>query len=115
MRGRLDFVCVPSVDVISLPQEKGRLLSQALGDFLKNALVHGGHRVEIKFWVDEQDTAHMQVCDDGPGFDASVLNDPLTSLNALQRRAVAAGGDLRKVPGPEPACLRLTLPIRGRK
>ncbi|MFE0389615.1 hypothetical protein ACFW1F_36975 [Streptomyces bungoensis] len=115
MRGRLDFVCVPSVDVISLPQEKGRLLSQALGDFLKNALVHGGHRVEIEFWVDERDTAHLQVCDDGPGFDASVLNDPLTSLHALQRRTVAAGGDLHKDPSPNPCCVRLTLPIRGPK
>jgi hypothetical protein len=113
VRDRISIEGVPSVDVITLPQAVATLLSNALGDLLKNSLMYGAKRVWIKFEL-TGDNAVLEISDDGPGFSPSILDDASNSLHALRSRAREFRGDLVPLTPPAAiagAALRLTFVV----
>ena len=87
----------------------GILIDRALGDLLKNAVVHGAQTV----WVRMETRTGMlvlEIADDGPGFDEAVMDDPGTSLHRLRGSARELGGDLRR-SGHLPRGSRLMLSV----
>ena len=85
----------------------GILIDRALGDLLKNAVVHGGQTVWVRM-ATQNGMLVLEVTDDGPGFDEAVLDDPGTSLHRLRASARELGGDLRR-SGHQPRGSRLVL------
>lgn len=85
----------PRVGGRTVSQTVGRLLDRALGDLLTNAVVHGAQSTRIRF-SPEQGQLVLEIFDDGPGFDDSVLDTQGKSLHDLRRSARKLGGDLTK-------------------
>ena len=107
----LDIAESPRPGHLSLPRPLAQMVQRTLGDLLKNCTQHKAARVEIRFWTDEK-SLRLEVADDGPGFDAAVLDDPATSLHRLRADARTLGGDLVCEPVvPHGARLMLTLPL----
>ena len=73
----------------------GKLIDRALGDLLKNAVLHGGTTVWVRM-TPRDGMLVLEVADDGPGFDEAVMDDAGTSLYRLRAKARELGGDLRK-------------------
>lgn len=109
--GVLRFTETPRVGVLTVPRSVGVLVSHALGDLLKNAALHGGMTVAVCAESGGQQLK-LEVRDDGPGLDASVLEDETRSLARLRGAARALGGDLTAPPSADGALVRLTVPLR---
>jgi len=56
-----------SVDELCLPLKQGMSLAMLINELVNNAVKHGGHTVELRLTV-EEDEVTLEVCDDGPGF-----------------------------------------------
>lgn len=88
----------------------GTLIDRALGDLLKNAVVHGATTVWVRMAL-QNGMLVLEVADDGPGFDEAVMDDPGTSLHRLRASARELGGDLRKYSrSPRGSQLVLSVP-----
>lgn len=98
--GALTLTETPRVGALTVRRAVGILVSRALGDLLSNAGVHGASSAAVRMAVGTTGL-HLEVSDDGPGLDGSVLDDPARSLHRLRAAARAAGGDLttRSAPG----------------
>jgi hypothetical protein len=81
----------------TVSSEVGRLLNQALGDLLKNAVDAHASTIWITLEV-AQGRFILSVSDDGPGFDNAVLDDPTRSLYRLRQSARELGGELQRHP-----------------
>jgi signal transduction histidine kinase len=111
--GLIDIAESPRIGARTVSQPVGRLFDRSLGDLLKNTTLHGAKTVWIRF-SSVPDELVLQVLDDGPGFDADMLNDPGRSLGLLRRSARELGGDLVMRPrAPRGSHLILTLPDAG--
>jgi signal transduction histidine kinase len=90
----------------------GALIDRALGDLLKNAVVHGAATVWVRM-APQDDMLVLEVADDGPGFDEAVMDNAGTSLYRLRAKARELGGDLTKSSRlPRGSQLILTVPAR---
>jgi signal transduction histidine kinase len=89
----------------------GTLIDRALGDLLKNAVVHGAATVWVRM-APLDDMLLLEVADDGPGFDEAAMDNPGTSLHRLREKARELGGDLVKA-ARSPHGSRLTLTVPG--
>jgi hypothetical protein len=88
----------------------GTLIDRALGDLLKNAVVHGAATAWVRM-APLDDMLLLEVADDGPGFDEAVMDNPGTSLHRLRAKARELGGDLVKAArSPRGSRLTLTVP-----
>jgi hypothetical protein len=88
----------------------GTLIDRALGDLLKNAVVHGAATVWVRM-APLDDMLVLEVADDGPGFDEAIMDNPGTSLHRLREKARELGGDLvRAARSPRGSRLTLTVP-----
>jgi hypothetical protein len=88
----------------------GMLIDRALGDLLKNAVLHGAATVWVRM-ASQDDMLVLEVADDGPGFDEAVMDNAGTSLHRLREKARELGGDLRKAARPpQGSLLILTVP-----
>ncbi|MDG4768041.1 hypothetical protein O7632_28700 [Solwaraspora sp. WMMD406] len=84
---------VPQVDVMTVAQPTGALLSRALGDLLKNSITHGATCVWIDFRADAG-LVYLEVADNAPPFPLRAADDPTGSLFKLREALRRAGGDL---------------------
>jgi hypothetical protein len=103
---------VPRVDVITVAQPTGALLSRALGDLLKNSITHGATSVWIDFRVGAG-LAHLEVADDAPPFPPRAADDPTGSLFKLREALRRAGGGLileASTSDSERKAARVTIP-----
>jgi len=90
----------------------GKLIDRALGDLLKNAVVHGAATVWVRM-TQQEDNLVLEIADDGPGFDDAVMDNDGTSLHRLRARARELGGDLIRLPrSPHGSKLIMTVPTR---
>lgn len=110
--GKLDILEAPRVGLISVARPVGILISRAMGDLLKNVVVHGGDSVRIRYDLDECDIVELEVEDNGGGFDAAVLDDAATSLHSLRVDARWLGGDLTMDRTDGRTMMRLTVPLQ---
>jgi len=100
----------PRVGGRTVSQAVGRLVDRALGDLLTNAVVHGAKTARIRFSPAEGQLV-LEVFDDGPGFDDSILDAQGKSLNDLRQSARKLGGELtRRSREPRGSHLILTVP-----
>lgn len=106
-------ISVPSVGAMSVSGPVAKMLDRAIGDLLANIADHAqATAVDISFEVAD-DMGVLVISDDGIGFLASVLDDPVTSLGRLRADLRQMGGDLVLVSRPAPgAQLRLAIPLR---
>ena len=81
----------------TVSSEVGRLLNQALGDLLKNAVDAHASTIWITLEVAEGQFV-LSISDDGPGFENAVLDDPSRSLHRLRQKARELGGELQRHP-----------------
>jgi hypothetical protein len=89
------LVKLPRVGGISVPQPTARIISDILGDTLKNVVVHANATtVEVGFKL-AGNAIRLAVQDDGIGFPSTVIEDPNTTLHSLRENIREAGGDLR--------------------
>ncbi|RSM42684.1 ATP-binding protein [Amycolatopsis balhimycina DSM 5908] len=110
--GRLKIVESPRVGALTVVRPIGALISRALGDLLKNVVVHGGDTVRIRCSVHDFTSVTVEVVDNGPGFAAAVLDDPAKSLHRLRADARRLGGDLERYTDDGETGMRLSLPLR---
>lgn len=88
----------------------GILIDRALGDLLKNAVVHGAQTAWVRM-APQNGMLVLEVADDGPGFDEAVMDDPGTSLHRLRASARELGGELWKTGrSPRGSLLVLSVP-----
>ena len=99
----------PRLGARTAPALAGRLLDRALGDLLKNAVIHGARSVQVEFTSEGGDLI-LNIIDDGPGFDSRVLDDPGKTVSQLRQSARDLRGDLTVKSG-NPHGSRLTLVI----
>jgi signal transduction histidine kinase len=87
----------------------GILIDRALGDLLKNAVLHGASTAWVRM-TQQDELLVIEIGDDGPGFDESVMDNTGTSLYRLRASARERGGDLRRLPrSPRGSTLVLTV------
>lgn len=108
--GTLQLIETPRVGALTVPRSIGVLVSRALGDLLKNAVLHGGHTVAVRAEIEHKEL-QLEVSDNGPGFNESILEDDNCSVARLRRAARDLGGDLIAPPVAAGAVLRLTVPL----
>ena len=108
--GTLTLAETPRVAALTVPKSAGVLISRALGDLLKNAMLHGGQVVSISAHT-EGDQLRLEIKDDGPGFDPALLEDETLSVARLRCAAKGLGGDLVATPTGQGSTLRLTVPL----
>lgn len=95
--GVLALTETPRIGALTVPREVGVLVGRALGDLLKNAVVHGASSASVRLRT-EAGRLELEICDDGPGLPVGVLDDPSRSLHLLRAAARAAAGDLTTRP-----------------
>ena len=84
---------VSEIDDISLTAEKAASLALLVSECVSNAVKHGRGEIEV-ILCREQETARLEVCDDGAGFPPDF--DPRRAANTgLQLIESAARWDLR--------------------
>jgi CheY-like chemotaxis protein/anti-sigma regulatory factor (Ser/Thr protein kinase) len=96
------------------------LLFEGVRELLFNAVKHAGvDRVDVKLALGPGDTIHIQVSDDGVGFDPATLHDKNQQqtglgLFTIRERLALLGGhlDIQTVPG-KGSRFTLTLPRTG--
>lgn len=93
------LVRLPRIGGVTVPREVGVLVSDILGDLLKNVIRHSGAAVVTIDFAMNHDVARISVADDGVGFDTALLTKG-SSLSSLRRLIQASGGDLRLVSRP---------------
>lgn len=99
----------PNVGARTVSPRVAGLLARTLGDLLKNAVVHGATSVRIDFSA-AAGRVILEVIDDGPGFDARLLDEPAVTLHSLRNSARELGGDLTATSSPDGSRLTLALP-----
>ena len=82
----VDVDAAPDAVALAEPARLGRILSNILG----NAAAHGGHRVVVRAWR-EDDCVVTTITDDGPGIPANDL-DRIFDRFAKSDRSRASGG-----------------------
>lgn len=112
--GKLVFTERPRVGVLTVTHPVGRLINRALGDLLKNVLLHGGRQVKVSCSVLDDSLLVLKVLDNGPGFDPTVLDDPAKSLSSLRDDARSLNGDLTRDDVDEWNRMKLTVPLLSR-
>jgi hypothetical protein len=85
----------PRIGARTVRRPVGVLIDRALGDLLKNSVVHGAKTVWVRMAADNAMLV-LEIADDGPGFDEAVMDDPGISLHRLRASARELGGDLRR-------------------
>lgn len=110
--GRLTIAESPRIGALTVVRPIGALISRALGDLLKNVVVHGGDTVRIRCTVHDFTSVTVEIIDNGPGFAAAVLDDPAKSLHRLREDARRLGGDLAQFTEHGETGMRLSLPLR---
>ncbi|CRK59282.1 hypothetical protein [Alloactinosynnema sp. L-07] len=108
--GVLDLTETPRVGALTVVRPVGVMVSRALGDLLKNAVLHGGRSVTVRLKFDAV-SLEMDVVDNGPGLAAAVLQDDTRSLARLRVAALELGGDLTVLPCDAGAHVRLLIPL----
>jgi signal transduction histidine kinase len=109
--GSLQIMESPRVGILTVAGPIGVLISRALGDLLKNAVVHGGHEVRINCLIDDDGHLSLTVTDDGAGFDPVVMDDPSKSLYRLRSDAKSLGGDVVPHMTDQGTTMTLTVPL----
>jgi hypothetical protein len=108
--GLIDLAQTPRSGARTVSAPVGTLIDRALGDLLKNAVLHGAAATWIRL-TQAGDLLVLEVDDDGPGFDEAIMENTGTSLHRLRARARELGGDLSRVPrSPRGSRLILTVP-----
>lgn len=108
--GTLILTETPRVGPLTVPRAVGLLISRALGDLLKNAVLHGGNVVAVRAETG-RDQLTLEICDDGQGFDPAFLDDDNLSIARLRRSARDLGGDLKNLEAENGTVLRLVVPL----
>lgn len=108
--GIIDLAETPRSGAQTVTAPVGTLIERALGDLLKNAVLHGAKTAWVRM-SREDDMLVLEIADDGPGFDEAVMDNEGTSLNRLRASAREFGGDLRRLPR-SPQGSRLILSVR---
>ena len=106
----------PSLDISALPSETAEVLSRILREALRNIELHAcARRVDID--MREQDGAvHLDISDDGVGFDPARPAAGHFGLVGMKERAAAINATLDIVSAPgEGAHLSLRAPLGGRE
>jgi hypothetical protein len=91
--GLIDVAETPRIGGRTVSAAVGTLIDRALGDLLKNAVVHGASTAWVRM-AQQDDILAMEIDDDGPGFDAALMDNPGASLHRLRASARDLGGDL---------------------
>lgn len=99
---------------IEVSRTVGMLVSRALGDTLKNVIVHGGNEVSVRCTVEDLRHVKVETTDNGPGFSASVLGDPATNLNLLKRDIVRHGGTMQVGTINGRTTVHVTIPLAAK-
>jgi hypothetical protein len=110
--GKLHILESPRVGAITVARPIGILISRALGDLLKNVVMHGGESVRIRYDLDESNIVELEVADNGDGFDPAVLDNDATSLHSLRHDARWLGGDLTMDRTDVDTVMRLRVPLQ---
>jgi signal transduction histidine kinase len=93
----------------TVPAPVATLIDRALGDLLKNAVLHGAATTWVRL-TQQDDMLVLEIADDGPGFDEAIMENTGTSLHRLRASAHELGGDLRRIPhSPQGSRLILTV------
>ncbi len=106
------------IDDTLLPIQQGLSLAVLINELIQNAVKHGGHKVSLNLKVADN-TATLEVLDDGPGFTESF--DPTTDANfGLELvetvGSIDMGGKTTYLNRPESgACVRVTFPLTAQK
>ncbi|MDQ3913901.1 MAG: ATP-binding protein [Actinomycetota bacterium] len=95
--GAIRYDRIPAVGGWVVSNRAGLMLNRVLGDLLSNAVKADAVRVTIDMARDDSRLS-VTIADDGPGFDASVLDDDSTSLGRLRRDLERDRGALAKIP-----------------
>ncbi|WP_157979523.1 sensor histidine kinase [Kribbella monticola] len=109
----LDRVDIRRMGSIYVSQELGIFLNGAIGALFRNVIAQTSARhMEVDARVINDELLIMQVCDDGPGLDESILDDPSKSLHDLRERARLRGGDLIRRQSKEfTTCIEIWIPL----
>jgi len=106
------------IDDTLLPIQQGLSLAVLINELIQNAVKHGGRKVSLNLKVSDN-TATLEVLDDGPGFTESF--DPTTDadfgLELVETvGSIDLGGKTTYLNRPEGgACVRVTFPLTAQK